>query len=114
MAGPRAILIILLALLAGCGALERPTGVQVGMSPPQVQAELGGPDEASEFTMPEGGLFGPQEALTDIVTPGDTVEQWVYFQGDQATYVWFAVEPEQGQGARRVIATTTVPQDAVY
>lgn len=101
-------------LLVGCGALAQPEGVQVSMSQPQVQAELGGPDEASEFTMPEDGFFGPQEILSGLVTAGESVEQWVYFQGDEATYVWFTIESEQEQGAWTVIATTTVPQDAVY
>ena len=105
---------VIAGLLVACGALAQPEGVQVGMSPPQVQAELGGPDEASEFTMPEEGVFGPQEVLSGIVSAGETVQQWVYFHGDEATYVWFSVDPEQGQGAWRVIATTTVPQDAVY
>lgn len=105
---------VIAGLLVACGALAPAEGVQVGMSQPQVQAELGGPDEASEFTMPEGGFFGPQEVLSGVVAAGESVEQWVYFQGDEATYVWFTVDPEQGQGAWRVIAITTVPQDAVY
>lgn len=107
-------LLIAAALLTGCSSLGPPEGVQVGMSQLQVQSELGGADEVTQFEMPEQGFFGPQEELIGSVPAGSLVEQWTYQQGEDVTYVWFTRNGGEGGADWTVVATATYPADAVY
>lgn len=107
-------LLIAAALLTGCSSLGPPEGVQVGMSRLQVQSEMGGADEVSQFEMPDQGFFGPQEELIGIVSAGSLVEQWTYQQGEDVTYVWFTHNGGEGAADWTVVATATYPADAVY
>ena len=100
--------------LAACGTIGPPQGVQLGMPRNLVLNELGGADEVTDFVMPEGGFFGPQEALSGLVEPGTTVEQWVYYLDGEVTYAWFAGPAGSDRGSWTLVASATVPSDAVY
>jgi len=108
------VLLSCLASLAACGTIGPPQGVQLGMPRNLVLNELGGADEVSDFVMPEDGFFGPQEALSGLIEPGASVEQWVYYQDDEVTYAWFSGPPGSDRGGWTLVAWTTVPLDAVY
>ncbi len=106
--------LLAIALLAACGGTEPPEELRVGATRSQVVAALGEPDEREDFLMPDGGFFGPQEALTRLVPPGEIVEQWVYQKGDELTYVWFAGRAGAERVSWTVVAFSTAPADAVY
>ena len=64
--------------------------------------------------MPDGAFFGPQETLSGLVPAGSLIEEWRYELNDEVRYVWFYGDLAAGKDARRLIATTTVPKDAIY
>jgi len=102
-------------LLGGCHAA--PTAavvVDTGSVRAEVRARLGAPDRRREFELPSTPYFGPQESLAGLVPAGTLVEEWVYHEGDEERYVWFAGAEDQPGDRWRVIATGRYPAEAVY
>jgi hypothetical protein len=102
-------------LVAGC-LWVRSSQVEIttGLTPGEVRDALGAPIDTREFVMPDGTFFGPQEALSGLVPAGGLVEEWRYESNDEVRYFWFYGDPEAGREGRRLVATATVPKDAVY
>ena len=97
-------------LLSGCQA--RPDNSVVigpGSSHTNVLSLLGEPDRVQEFNLPEVPFFGPQESLTDLIPAGTPVEEWVYIEGEEELYVWFAGEEDlhriMGNGAEKFLSS---------
>ncbi len=109
------LLAISTLLTAGCLRSHNPqVELEAGLTHQEVRGVLGEPDEIKEFVMPEGAFFGPQEALSGLVPAGSLVEEWRYDLNGEVRYVWFYGVTAAERDGRRVIATTTVPKDAVY
>jgi hypothetical protein len=102
-------------LLGACHAAPRAAViVDTGFVRAEVRARLGEPDRRREFKMPSTPFFGPQESLAGRVPAGTSVEEWVYREGDEERYVWFAGAEDQPGDRWRVIATGRYPAEAVY
>jgi hypothetical protein len=89
-------------------------GISIGASRADVRALMGEPERVQEFELPDAPFFGPQESLIDLVPAGTPVEEWVYIQGEEEQYVWFAGEAGQAKDLWRVIETARYPVGAVY
>jgi hypothetical protein len=107
------LLVIFAPSMTGCIGNTQ-IELKAGFTHQEVEHALGQPDEMGEFTMPDGGFFGPQEALSGLVPAGSQVEEWRYKLGDEVTYVWFYGDSTVTKDIWRVIATATLPADAVY
>lgn len=107
---------LLMTLIAACTGLPaKPVEPEAGTTPQEVRDALGEPDETQEFVMPDGRFFGPQERLIGLVPAGDVVEEWRYhLAGDEVMYVWFYASSTFGEADLLVVATATLPKDAVY
>ena len=109
------LLAISTMLIAGCLRAQSPqVELEVGFTHQEVRDALGEPDETQEFVVPDGPFFGPQETLSGLVPAGSLVEEWRYELNDEVRYVWFYGDPAAGKDARKLIATTIVPRDAIY
>ena len=67
-----------------------------------------------EFAMPEVNFFGPQEALFEVVEPGDPILEWIYEQDDELLYIWFSGGGGWPTTSLRVVAFTSAPKGAIY
>ena len=88
--------------------------VNPGDTQAHVQKLLGEPARTQRFSMPEPPFWGPQESLTDLIPAGTQVEEWVYVQGKEELYIWFACDSETLTGECSVIKTARYPVGAVY
>ena len=102
-------------LITGCLGTQNPSvELKAGQTPQEVEAALGQPDEVNDFVMPDGPFFGPQEALSGLVSAGSVVEERQYKVNDDVIYVWFYGDSTAEKNSWRLIATATVSKDAVY
>lgn len=102
------------ALVGACSSLPSTGGEpQIGMDRSEVENLLGAPGSMSLEHLPEGALFGPQEALYGPLAAGDPYEEWRYDLGDDDLYVWYA-GPSSDPVDWLVVMTAQVPKDAVY
>jgi hypothetical protein len=106
-------LLLLAVVLASC-ASPSPEKIEIGIAQSDVVRLLGQPDRTQEFDYPDEPFFGPQESLTGLVEPGETVIEWIYELGDNNLYIWFTGGPGWPRSSLRVIAFATYPKDAVF
>lgn len=108
------LLLALLLSLSGCRpAAPDINEVAPGQSRSQVRELAGEPERTRTDELPPGAFFGPQEALSPLLDPGDPYEEWVYVEGDTEFYVWFAGSPDD-PASWRVVQTASSPVGAVY
>ena len=64
--------------------------VRGGWGTTQVLDQLGSPREVEDSEIPLGSNWGSQSGLTFAMKPGDPVRQWMFQEGDDYYYLWFA------------------------
>lgn len=61
-----------------------------GMTPNEVDALLGLPEEVDDTIVPAGSGWGQQDALRYKISPGEPVLQWTYCDDEHDHVAWFA------------------------
>lgn len=61
-----------------------------GMTPCEVEARAGRPDEREDTVIPAGSAWGVQDTLAFKIHAGEPVKQWVYRREGKDHCVWFA------------------------
>ena len=64
--------------------------IKGGWSIAQVKELFGEPKEVEDTVVPLGSNWGSQPGMTFKMKGGDPVKQWMYEDGGQFYYLWFA------------------------